>query len=50
MYGTLCQKYSDVVSFTALNTHSLWDFAKGSQDPSSIAMVKNVDEHIEVYR
>lgn len=50
MYGILCQRYSDVVSFTALNTRSLWDFAKKGHDASTIAMVKNVDEHILVYK
>lgn len=50
MYGILCQRYSDVVSFTALNTFSLWEFAKKGQDASTIAMVKNVDEHILVYK
>ncbi|KAK3916569.1 Alsin [Frankliniella fusca] len=50
MYGILCQRYSDVVSFTALNTHSLWEFAKNGTDASIVAMVRNADEHIQVYK
>lgn len=50
MYGLLCQRYADVVSFTALNTYSLWQFAKNCGDASTIAMVQCVDEHIQVYK
>lgn len=50
MYGILCQRYSDIVSFTALNTHSLWEFAQSGKDVSAISMVQSVDEHIQVYK
>lgn len=50
MYGILCQRYSDVVSFTALNTHSLWDFARNGADACNVAMVRNADEHIHVFK
>lgn len=50
VYETLCQCYTELISFTALNVLSLWDYYDHNGEAYEVVVVASIEEYITVYK
>ncbi|XP_020708134.2 alsin isoform X2 [Athalia rosae] len=50
VYETLCQCYTELISFTALNVLSLWDYYDHIGEAYEVLVVASIEEYITVYK
>lgn len=50
VYETLCRCYTELLSFSALNVISLWDYFNHIGEAYEVTVVANVEEYITVYK
>ncbi|KAL0852518.1 hypothetical protein ABMA27_017037 [Loxostege sticticalis] len=50
VYETLCRCYTELMSFTALNVLSLWDYFNHIGEAYEIMLVANIEEFITIYK
>nr|XP_012139045.1 PREDICTED: alsin isoform X2 [Megachile rotundata] len=50
VYETLCRCYTELLSFSALNVISLWDYFNHIGETYEVTVVANVEEYVTVYR
>ncbi|XP_016915649.2 alsin [Apis cerana] len=50
VYETLCRCYTELLSFSALNVISLWDYFNHIGEAYDVTVIANVEEYITVYK
>lgn len=50
VYETLCRCYTELMSFTALNVLSLWDYFNHIGEAYEVVLVANIEEFVTVYK
>ncbi|XP_029056491.2 alsin [Osmia bicornis bicornis] len=50
VYETLCRCYTELLSFSALNVISLWDYFNHIGEAYEVTIVANAEEYVNVYR
>lgn len=50
VYETLCRCYTELMSFTALNVLSLWDYFNHIGEAYEVVLVANIEEYVTVYK
>ncbi|XP_015515651.1 alsin isoform X2 [Neodiprion lecontei] len=50
VYETLCQCYTELISFTSLNVLSLWDYYDHNGEAYEVVVVASIEEYITVYK
>lgn len=50
VYETLCQGYTELISFTALNVLSIWDYHDHKGEAYEVVVVASIEEYISVYK
>ena len=50
VYETLCRCYIELMSFTALNVLSLWDYSNHTGEAYEVTLVANIEEYVTVYK
>ncbi|XP_053978355.1 alsin [Hylaeus volcanicus] len=50
VYETLCRCYTELLSFSALNVVSLWDYFNHMGEAYEVTVIANVEEYITVYK
>ncbi|XP_017893211.1 alsin isoform X2 [Ceratina calcarata] len=50
VYETLCRCYTELLSFSALNIISLWDYFNHISQAYEVTFIANVEEYIHVYK
>lgn len=50
VYETLCQCYTELISFTALNVLSLWEYFEHNGEAYEVVVVANIEEYLTVYK